>query len=316
MAPSFEDAEDVEDQDISWQAEEDHDECRGSVGFGPLAHCRGSLLSALRHLLRGRAAAEAASGGLQAAAPHEQLFKRVKVQGHSASEKPLEGTLPSKAIQLTKVASARDLHLGFSWAGPADLGGFCVMLGPGGELRRALWDGARGGLDSCGVQLAPPLGQGADNLIGLDKGAFKLRLHSVPEDVYACVFALTAEQTDGGERVQSADAFLRCAEVTARLSTSPFQPHFWRQINSECGSRSNMWVNLILYRGTFGGWRLEPLNMRLMMRALEDGTDDPAKGVQETATTLAWRFRWFLTDRRWQTAADERGLRRDGNCPK
>lgn len=314
MAPSFEDAEDAEDQDISWQAEECHDECQGPAGLGPLAHCRGSLLSALRHLLLGRGASaeEVASKG----APQEQFFKRVKIQGHSAGERPLEGTLPAKAIQLTKAASARDLHMGFSWAGPADLRGFCAMLGPNGELRETVWDGARGGLDSRGVQLAPPLGEGADSLIGLDKGAFKLRLHSIPEDVYACVFALTAEQSDGGERVQSADAFLRCAEATVRLSTGAFQPHFWRQINSESGARANMWVNLILYRGTFGGWRLEPLNMRLMMRALEDNADDPERGAQETAATLAWRFRWFLTDRRWQTAADERGLRRDGDCPK
>ncbi|CAK0850230.1 unnamed protein product [Prorocentrum cordatum] len=125
MAPTFEGAEEAEAQDISWQAEEDQGEGRGSEGSGPLAHCRGSLLSALRVLLRGRcAAAEAADKGLHAGAPQEQLFKRVKIQdGHSVSETPLEGTLPAKAIQLTRAASDRDLHLGFSWSGPADLRG-------------------------------------------------------------------------------------------------------------------------------------------------------------------------------------------------
>ncbi|CAE8583355.1 unnamed protein product [Polarella glacialis] len=138
-----------------------------------------------------------------------------------------------------------------------------------------------------------------------------LQLQNVPDSTFACVFALVARGETGSWT--SLAAFLKVQEATMTLAQHGKDQPFWRYNQTSAKEVANVWVSSCLYRGPHGSWRLEPLNMKLMMMEIDDPAVAYDDAAAEAARATAWQLRWLMKDRCWNSASEERRLRNPGH---
>lgn len=227
-------------------------------------------------------------------APQEMLKKVLR-----ADEPDAPGIIPKKTVELAPEAAAEELRLGFSWKGQAELSGLCLLLKDNGHLINYISGNQKGTLGSLGVQSRDI----PDTPDQEDRGAFSLRLRSVPPDVFALAIVLLAQEPEGTE---SAAAFLAVDHAQLRLATEVDNLEFWRFTQQYPKEEANSWVAAVFYRGPYGSWRLEPMSMKLLIAGLKVGRNSAA--IAEAADSIGRQLRWMLKDRRWFCTCEERKL--------
>ncbi|CAE8721969.1 unnamed protein product [Polarella glacialis] len=270
------------------------------------------LMAPLRTVLGGR------SSNLQDVGPDVAMLVPMAKQQRD-NEEGVEGTMPHRAVQLSPEAAKGTLRLGFQWRGHAEMDLICLAMQADGKLSSHVWEGNRGCLQSMGIHFQPcnPASPDADDEDDDENDraevgpTMALQLQNVPDSTFACVFALVARGETGSWT--SLAAFLKVQEATMTLAQHGKDQPFWRYNQTSAKEVANVWVSSCLYRGPHGSWRLEPLNMKLMMMEIDDPAVAYDDAAAEAARATAWQLRWLMKDRCWNSASEERRLRNPGH---
>lgn len=210
-----------------------------------------------------------------------------------------KGLLPHRAVLIKPDLAAHDLRFAFQWFGDSRLSGFCLQFKEDGQVHKTLWEDSGDCRGSQGVKVTCLDDAGPLLEDGICRGAFTLRLSQVPSEVYCMLLVLVAEDL----RNPRASAFSDVFYATLNLSLGPSEPDIWRY-KQFAQHNSNVWVCAMFYRGEGASWQLEPMNVKLGMRAFVDLPMDDA--VSSATVTLARHLRWLIKERRWTTICEER----------
>jgi len=206
------------------------------------------------------------------------------------AEDGLLGTIPNRVIQLAPAAYDMDLHMGFSFEGPAELHAFSFLVEANGKLLgEPCWQNSQ-----AGAPIVPVEDPGDDKL------ALKLRLNAIPEAAYGCFFCLACFHFSSDPMYYSG-GLLYNTNLAVRLATGPREPDLWRYDDPIPPEEScNIWVSAFLYRGPHGRWRLEPLTSKFFIAAVNENA--PADAVAEAARSLSWKMGDLSRNRALQSA--------------
>eukprot|EP00931_Biecheleriopsis_adriatica_P091540 TRINITY_DN65421_c0_g1_i1.p1 TRINITY_DN65421_c0_g1~~TRINITY_DN65421_c0_g1_i1.p1 ORF type:complete len:302 (-),score=73.58 TRINITY_DN65421_c0_g1_i1:79-984(-) len=261
--------------------------------------------------------------------PAQEVLVPVKRPPQPEAGEDLNGSMPHRMVQFAQAASRETLHLGFHWLGRGRLSCLVLQLQSDGKPISCAWRGSCGNLDSSGVELRAPsddsVGVQSTEILAADaEGKFTeqiaemlhggdvvLKLDQVPESTFAVAIALVASQDD--QHLTSSSTLGRMTEVTLTMSQAGRKEPFWRHRQERGCEIANVLVSCCIYRGPHGGWRMEPMTVRVMMMQLEEASAEAASAA-EAARVVAHQLRWLTKDRCWKSTSEERRLHSPGYC--
>lgn len=248
---------------------------------------------------------DAGRGPNEGLAQDEPQLTRAVPRTSNPQEPDPDGTFPRYAVQISTATTEKDLHLCYGWEllkSGVDFSGICMLLQEDGRPKHILQNGCGDTLSTLGVQVAPV----ESGITG--EGCFQLRLGKVPQDVFACIFAVAAVATEqlDPKRKAAAFGFVSSSYVALRnAGAKKEEKHIWRFTQPTAHEIANVWVCAALYRGPGCRWRLEPFSRRFVAMAVARG-EDLRDGIIRTAEGVAWQTKWFVRDRSWAVASEER----------
>eukprot|EP00434_Breviolum_minutum_P003719 symbB.v1.2.003274.t1/scaffold184.1/size280901/2 len=93
------------------------------------------------------------------------------------------------------------------------------------------------------------------------------------------------------------------------------QQCLWKYRQANPGHRDEHELNVCctccIYRGPNNTWRMEPMNLPLMMMHLDKVEVPPTVAASEIARVMTVKLAWMIQDRCWTTCKEERGLQAD-----
>ncbi|CAE7215671.1 unnamed protein product [Symbiodinium sp. CCMP2592] len=188
-------------------------------------------------------------------------------------DQDLLGTMPDRVVGLSSRANAEALDLKLFWKGQGHLKCMCLLMTKEGKYLRHVWEG-----DSRfdGIQYraqqprslqAPEIGRDDEEdflHVGTVAGdSMSLHLGLLPENVFACVFALVG--TDEGLAFASDDVMQQFQELTMTLHAAQSQDVIFTYRQGALRKECNIITSLCLYRGPHHTWRLEPMQLHLRL---------------------------------------------------
>jgi len=236
-------------------------------------------------------------------------------------DQDLLGTMPDRVVGLSSRANAEALDLKLFWKGQGQLKCICLLMTKEGKYLRHVWEGESrfDGIQYRAQQprslQAPEIGRDDEEdflHVGTVAGdSMSLHLGRLPENVFACVFALVG--TDEGLAFASDDVLQQFQELTMALHPAQSQEVIFTYRQGALRKECNIVTSLCLYRGPHHTWRLEPMQLHLFSLRANKADLDAASAAEEVAHFVASKVRWLMKDRCWKVASDERGLHLPGN---
>lgn len=230
-------------------------------------------------------------------------------------EKMMQGSLPHRVVALAADANEEELALNLHWIGPGQLRCVCMLYKEDGSLLRSIWEGEpkAPGIQYCRRDPDYEDAGEDEEVSELLKGdALLLRLQKLPAEVFALSVAMVA--TEVSMPWASKEVMGKCQELALTLLLK--RQRLWKYRQPRPGYSDVYEVNVqcscCLYRGPRNTWRLEPMNMPLMLLHLNKVEVPSAFAVSEIARHITLKIGWMIQDRRWTTCTEERGLRVSG----
>lgn len=225
-------------------------------------------------------------------------------------EEEMKGTLPHRAVALASEANAEELTLKLYWEGPGHVRLVCMLYSRDGTLLHTVWEGdkRRPGIQYCSRD--PDFEEADDEEVSyvLVGDIVHLRLNQLPSDTFAVAIAVVA--TENGAPWASQQTMSNWKEMAISLCFK--QQCLWKYRQANPGHRDEHELNVCctccIYRGPNNTWRMEPMNLPLMMMHLDKVEVPPTVAASEIARVMTVKLAWMIQDRCWTTCKEERGL--------
>ncbi|CAK9073166.1 unnamed protein product [Durusdinium trenchii] len=218
-----------------------------------------------------------------------QPLKGMKME----EDETLRGSLPHRAMALAVEANDEELSLKLQWEGAGQMKCVCLLMAEDGKLLGTLWEGHSEELGLRYHSKTPSYHEDTDDededtvLLG---DQLSLRLGQVSKEVFALAVVLVGSQAQASWA--SADVLSHFQELT--LSLRREEQRLWKYRQRRLRQEANALCSCIFYRGPGRTWRMEPMNMAMLLMHLNEVQATPSFAVSEIARFTALKLRWMV----------------------